>query len=193
MIRASPKIAGLCGILAPIIALVFISISIFLHPWFSWTENALSDLGALGTSYNFVFNLGLIITGITFLLFVTGLPELLNRAISRVGVWILALSALSLTAIGIFPSGTSPHGNATIGFYSFAAIALLLIGGDLTLEHNNRGWGVITLLLVLTGLLAALAFPWSSAAIPETIGALVLSVWGILFGARLLYRALSYG
>ena len=54
--RALVKIAGMCGILGPIIAFGSIATSVLLHPWFSWADNALSDLGAIGTSYNRVFN-----------------------------------------------------------------------------------------------------------------------------------------
>ena len=45
ILLTTPKIVGLCGILSPIIGFIFISIAIQSAPWFSWTENWISDLG----------------------------------------------------------------------------------------------------------------------------------------------------
>jgi len=39
------KISGVSGIVTPIVAFTFISLAIVYSPQFSWTENALSDLG----------------------------------------------------------------------------------------------------------------------------------------------------
>ena len=39
------KISGVCGTIAPIVAFTFILLAILNFPQFSWTENALSDLG----------------------------------------------------------------------------------------------------------------------------------------------------
>lgn len=182
----SERISGLCGLLSPLIAFFSIFVSIGLHPWFSWTEHALSDLGAIGTPYNVVYNFGLIISGIIFLMFTFGLRSLLTGRICFVGVWLLSVSAISLAAIDVFPSGTSPHRSVTSMFYGFAALALIIIGVGLIRKPHHRPYGILTLLLVIMGLIGVLAFPWTSPAIPEIIGAVVIATWGVIFGIQLL-------
>ncbi|MEE9152300.1 MAG: hypothetical protein V3U20_10790, partial [Thermoplasmata archaeon] len=69
----SLRTAGICGILSPLIAFTCIGLAILYSPWFSWTDNWLSDLGgfpgerpvwsAHGLS-SILFNTGLIIAGI---------------------------------------------------------------------------------------------------------------------------------
>ena len=192
MRKVPRRIAGICGILGPIIAISAVLISVYLHPGFSWTDDYLSDLGELGTSYNFVFNLGLIAAGIALLLFVLGLPELVKRGMGQVGVVLIAVSMLSLVGIGAFPLGTSPHAAVSVTFFALPLIAFLLIGVDLVREPSERKWGAISLLAgvglisLLPELLAAFLGVIGMAAIFEAAGAMVVFVWGIIFGVRLL-------
>ena len=58
------KLTGLCGILTPFVFLTGILIAMLYSPWFKWTNNALSDLGAEGISA-FFFNNTLIFGGPT--------------------------------------------------------------------------------------------------------------------------------
>ena len=43
------RLAALCGLLTPTITLALIFIAIKLSPWFSWHDNALSDMGVSAT------------------------------------------------------------------------------------------------------------------------------------------------
>ena len=36
------KLAAICGIICPAIVFITFIVSIYLHPWFLWEENALS-------------------------------------------------------------------------------------------------------------------------------------------------------
>ena len=55
---------ALFGIFGPCIAIIFITASILLSPWFSWGSNALSDLGHSVTSdVAPLFNFGLLLSG----------------------------------------------------------------------------------------------------------------------------------
>ncbi|MEA1904667.1 MAG: DUF998 domain-containing protein [Candidatus Hadarchaeota archaeon] len=188
--KISARTAGLCGILGPLIAFGAIATSIHLHPWFSWADNALSDLGATGTSYNMVFNLGLIAAGIAGLVFMLGLPRLVSRRAGLAGVIILGAGMISLILIGVFPSGTSPHGPVSVSFYALSLVGLVVLGVDQLRERSERAWGAFILSIV--GLaLAAIGFcntiPYElGAAIPEIIGAIAILEFSVVFGARLL-------
>lgn len=188
--KISARTAGLCGILGPLIALGAIAAAIHLHPWFSWADNALSDLGATGTSYNVVFNLGLIAAGIAGLVFTLGLPKLVSRRAGLAGAAIFGAGMISLILIGAFPSGMSPHGTVSVAFYVLSLVGLVVLGADQLREHSDRAWGAF--ILSITGLaLAAIGFcntiPYDlGAAIPEIIGAIAILEFSVVFGARLL-------
>ena len=95
------KISGVSGVLAPLVAFTFISLAITSHPQFSWTGNALSDLGVVEGVTAVLFNSGLIIGGILAIIFASGLFIFLrNRVLGRIGAFIFTLAALALVAIG---------------------------------------------------------------------------------------------
>jgi len=78
------RVAGLCGVIVPVVAFSCIFIAISLSPWFSWTENALSDLGVGGAAW--VFNSGLMVGGILTMVFAVGLwAAFRKRSLGRVG------------------------------------------------------------------------------------------------------------
>ncbi|NIQ04330.1 MAG: DUF998 domain-containing protein [Candidatus Korarchaeota archaeon] len=186
--KITTKQSGLCGVLTPAVAFFFISVSILLHPWFQWADNALSDLGALGTSYNLLYNVGMVTTGILGLLFTVNLPQLMNGKIGNTGVLIFTLGLVSLILVGIFPSGTAPHVTVSLTFFALCAVGLTIIGID-QLKPPQWVWGAFVLSLVITGLLAVClvnAIPYDlGAAIPEAIGALTFSEFSMTFGIRL--------
>jgi hypothetical membrane protein len=98
------KISGVCGILSPIVAFTCILFAINYSPEFSWTKNALSDLGVQEGVTAPLFNYGLIISGILTLIFATWLFIFLSdKLLGRIGAFILILDAFAFTAIGIFP------------------------------------------------------------------------------------------
>ncbi|MEM2555166.1 MAG: DUF998 domain-containing protein, partial [Nitrososphaerota archaeon] len=62
------KLLLICGIISIIIAYSSIIFSIIISDWFSWKNNALSDLGAREPSA-IIFNTGLILSGFFLILF----------------------------------------------------------------------------------------------------------------------------
>lgn len=176
--------------MGPIIALAFIAVSISLNPWFTWADNALSDLGAIGESYNIIFNLGLILSGIAGVLFVLHLPKLTNGKMGTAGVITIGAGMISLILIGVFPSGTAPHWSVSIGFYGLSAFGMSLIGIDQVRRGPTRPWGILLLSILFLaiasiGLISTIPYELG-AAIPEVIGAIAISEFSIAFGARLL-------
>lgn len=184
----SRKTSGFCGILGPILALLFIFLSIHLHSWFSWPDNALSDLGALETSHNWIFNLGLVLSGTAGSVFSLGLLRSLDRKVGIGGAIVFGVGMFFLILIGIFPSGTSPHVSVSIAFYSLCAIGMLIVGVDQLRVKSDRIWGVFTLsvvFLAIGSLILIRTIPYElGAAIPEVIGAIAISEFSISYGAR---------
>jgi len=178
------KVAGICGVAGPLVALSFIAVSILRAPWFSWTGNALSDLGARAPS-SCLFNTGLILGGILIGVFAVGLRwSLRGKALGNVGGLTLLLMAAALCAVGIFPETAGDiHNYVSIAFFVMLVISLWLVGAALVqLHERNSG-----LLVIIAGVVAAAvwALPWPAVAIPETISSLAASACSIALGVRL--------
>lgn len=189
--KISKNISGLCGFLTPFLAFGIIFLSISLHPWFSWADKALSDLGAIQTSYNYVYNIGMVLTGILGCVFALNLPTLMNWRVGDIGVVFFGLGMGALILVGVFPLGTPPHSIVSIGFFSLSTLGMIIIGIDQVIS-SDWIWGSLILSLVILGLSTVFLItriPYElGAAIPETIGAIVYSEFSLIYGIRLRYE-----
>ncbi len=177
------RIAGLCGIIEPLVVSLFVLLAVFISPWFSWTDNALSDLGVQGSAA-VVFNTGLVLGGVLTGVFATGLGKALNSSLGRVGKFIVILDAAALSAIGIFPETAGElHLYVSVAFFVLLSLYLLIFGVGFIFTHERK-WGLITVIL---GLFSAFVwiFGWEGVAIPETLAYLAASAWSVTMGFRL--------
>ncbi len=92
-------VAGICGVLIPIVIFTSIILAMYGSPGFTWANNALSDLGVQGISA-FFFNNGIMLGGLLLLIFSIGLSKILKK---KTGPYMLAVSALALIGVGLFP------------------------------------------------------------------------------------------
>ncbi|MBA7596467.1 hypothetical protein ES703_03439 [subsurface metagenome] len=177
------RLAGLCGVAAPAVAFSLIFLAISLSPWFSWSANALSDLGVGEAAW--VFNSGLMAGGILTMVFAAGLlMTFRGRALGRVGAVLLFFDAVALFGIGLFSEAAGDiHSYFSVTFFVLFPISLFLLGAGAVMVGSKK-FGSFT---IVDGVLAALpwAFGWDGVAIPEAISALVASIWIMAEGARL--------
>jgi len=186
------KIAGLCGVVAPVVALSSIFLAILLSPWFSWQRNALSNLGVSGTAAA-VFNSGLIVSGLLAMVFASGLFEKFSGGVlGRLGAMVLFLASIALFGVGLFPETAGPiHFYFSVAFFALFPVSLLLIGTYMIMVKSERKLGYISILMAV---LAALPwmFLWNGVAIPEMASATVASAWVTPMGLKLYRGSLSY-
>jgi len=188
------RIAGLCGVITPLVAFTCILLAIAYSPQFSWTGNALSDLGVQEGLTAPLFNYGLIISGAMSLVFASGILALLrNKLVGEVGSFTFVLATLTLIAIGIFPENARPmHYFASVAFFALIPIAMLVLMWAFV-QVGKVKTALYTLLVAIVA-----AVPWviqfavhyvSDVAIPETISALSASAWAIALGLMMLKKA----
>jgi len=123
------KTSGISGIIAPPIAFKLILLAIAYSPDFSWTENALSDLGVQEGVTAVLFNTGLIISGVLAILFTIGLFTFLQEnPLGRIGASVFVLDAFALTAIGVFPENVEPiHLYASVTFFTLFPLSMFFL------------------------------------------------------------------
>ena len=181
------KASGVCCLTAPIVALSMIGLAVSEAPWFSWSEDALSDLGVGDTAP--IFNLGLILGGVLLLLAAPGLAILVFKdRMARIGVALFTLACIWLACIGIFPESAGRiHFIVSVGFFTFLSLSLIVLG--LAMARSKARWDRFHALLALVlGITAAVAWtlPHRGVAIPEIISSVAGSVWIASLGVRLL-------
>ncbi len=169
-------IAPYLGLASPIVAFLFIITAILTHPWFSFWQNALSDLGNPKENWNWIFNCGLIIAGVLGLLFAADLFGRVNGA-ERVAAAVFAVATLLLAMIGLFPEGSALHFPSAVLFYLLSAVAITICGVAWILTAERRMYGILSLVMVAAGIAVAVLPDWDGIAIPETAGAIIVFAW----------------
>jgi len=186
------RIGAASGILAPILAFTCILTSIASYSQFSWTNNALSDLGVIPGATGPLFNFGLYASGfLAFIFALFGLyPFISKNWLGKTGAAIFAAATLALISIGVFNESFSPtHYLVSIAFFTLMPIALFLIAGAFAFNHKTK----MALLTLLTG--TAAAAPWilyfaiqyvPGEAIPEFLSGLAGAIWIISLAYKIL-------
>ena len=185
------RLAGACGIATPVISLTLTFAAVIVTPWFSWQQNALSDMGVSATPNP--FNFGLVLGGLFNLVFTIGILRQMDRSrLARLGSLALLLGAIALPLIGLVTEDKRPwHWNIAASYFFFTPLAYLLIGtwsfrrGQKTAGSLSVAAGVATLLVIF--LRDALTHQ-ADIAVPEILAALIMGCWTFSMGMRLLLQ-----
>lgn len=180
------QLGRLSAFVAPAIASVAIFGAALLAPEFSWRADALSDLGAPGAETAWLFNGGLICAGVLGVPFAASLASSARTRFDRLTAVVLVLTLALLSGVGLFPTSHPLHLPVAAGFYLLATLTLWLAGTADVLVGEPR-FGLAVVWLANVHLLQWLA--WAAGlrlgpglAIPELVGAALLSVWVLARG-----------
>ncbi len=187
-----PRLAGALGILGSVLSLALVLLATFLSPWFSWSVNALSELGISEQAW--LFNSAVFIGGTLTFLFDLGLYRCLGRTrITKIGIGSVMVSNISLALVGIFTMNYIVwHAIVAASLFLFGPVGFLLIGYDTKSSITRRlslGCGVAALFAILILPIVALVLNFKIGfAVPEYGESLVVSVWTVYMSIRLLKR-----
>ena len=159
------------GLLGPIVAFLFIGISIALSSWFSWGNNALSDLGHSIISYVApLFNFGLLLSG--FFIIIYALTSFRKHA--KYTSNFLMFSGLSLQLVATFNEVYRPlHFQVSVLFF----LSLLFVSLSYIIEKGSV-LAVITLFIgFISWIIYGLKVFSTGIAVPETVSSMATSVW----------------
>ena len=157
---------------------------VFLSPWFTWTGNALSDIGVYESGFiaASVFNGGLILGGLTTVLLSFKFVNIYrNHWSTSIGTRVLTLAGFALMAIGIFTEKSPPfHFIASVLFFVLIPISMWLFSIGLTQNPKTRKLGLISAFLPFISVLAWGVPYYDGVAIPEIISSMAAWFWVIL-------------
>lgn len=186
------RLGASSGIVAPILGFICILSAIASYPQFSWTNNALSDLGIVPGITGPLFNFGLLASGVLALNFAMfGLFTYLGKSwVGKIGSAVFAAATVALIAIGVFNESFSPtHYLVSVAFFMLVPLSLFVLPGAFWLWHQRK----MAVFTVAVGLVAAL--PWlllfvfnyvPNVAIPESVSGIAVSAWAIVVGKKML-------
>lgn len=161
--------SALYGIFAIIALYSSIFISIYISPWFKWTENALSDLGNLSHSSAPVFNFGLLISGLLIILY--SIKALTSHAPKT--SYFLAFNGLCLQLVALFCENYG-----VIHFYvSVLLFSSLLFSSIAYFIEEKCYLSLIVLLEIPIWILHFQGFLFKGVAIPEILSSFLMLPW----------------
>lgn len=183
------EVARYAGVASVVVALGSTLLATAVSPDFSWSRDALSELGVtdgVGTGTTvLLFNGGLVLGALLGLAFARYLIDAAATRLERAAGASFALTTASMGGVGLFPAGTALHGPAAVAFFLLITVTLV-VAGVAALRAGRRGYGAVSLGLGVLNL--AIWVVWVAAggpdvvgvAVPEIGGAVVLSSWVLL-------------
>ncbi len=174
------RLTGFFGLAAPVLGLIIVASSILMAPWFSWTGNALSDLGGTEGPESILFNAGLPMTAALMMMFSGGLFEMTKgNIVGQVGSGFHLAASFLLAGIGVANITIEPwHYYVSVGFFVTLPLSAVLVG-YFCFKNKMRYY---TLLSWGTAALAGAIWllPWGAIAIPEALSVSYIGVWQML-------------
>ena len=153
--------------------------SLVLADWFTWTGNALSDLGAPDSAVAPLFNASLVVAGLLGVAYAGRVFVAGTNAGHRLGAALLGLGLANAALVGVFSLPHPLHGPVSVAFFVLLTLGLFVHGsGDALAGRARRG--VLTTWLAVAHVVGwALlgVVPFEGLALPELVGVVALWAW----------------
>jgi len=167
------------GLLGPVTAILFLVISIIFSPWFSFFNNALSDLGhSINSDVAPLFNFGLLLSGLFMIIYSVTIFK--NHA--KYTSYFLLIAGLSLQLIATFDEVYRPlHFQVSVLFF----IAIGFTSIIYTIERKSVVAFVALIIGVVSWIIYGAGIYGMGIAVPETISSMATFVWIILSALKI--------
>ncbi|ASJ11043.1 hypothetical protein A3L12_06885 [Thermococcus sp. P6] len=171
------RLSAYLSVSFPLIFVLGLLLVVSLNPWFSLTENALSDMGSIRNPVNYYFN--------GFLMILALLGFVASFGAFRNGLsYLMPLAMVFLFLVGLFPEEYAPHGPSAVLFYVLALSDVFIIGLKLGRKGLSTGylWSVLAGVTFLLMVYLVRARVFKGLAIPELVGAFTILSWFLYLG-----------
>ncbi|NJE10703.1 DUF998 domain-containing protein [Thermococcus sp. MAR1] len=171
------KLSAYISFSLPLIFIVGLLIVLSQNPWFSFTDNALSDMGSIRNPVNYYFNGFLMLFAV--LGFIAAIGALRNGL-----SYLMPLAMVFLFLVGVFPEEYAPHAPAAVLFYVLALADIALVGIKLGRSGISAGyiWSALAVFTFALMLYLVKARVFRGLAIPELVGAFTILSWFVYIG-----------
>ncbi|ALL00810.1 hypothetical protein Pyrde_0760 [Pyrodictium delaneyi] len=163
-----------------------IAFSWSLNPWFDPLRGAFSDLGSPRAHLPWVFNLGMIVSGLLVMLLGLTVYRVSVLRLEAAGAALLSEAGVFLALVGMFPEGTKPHSFVAAWFFLQLYTSYVVLGMALYrrgLEKRGRALALIGVLAPLLAVLVEYTMGWPSIAVLETYAVLAADAGAAVLAA----------
>jgi hypothetical membrane protein len=125
---------------------------------YSFLNHYISELGEVGVSKNaWLFNIGMIMTGLLFIPFTTGLGLMLGSLWGFLGGLAGLWAGISCLLVGIYPmNNLTPHSRVALSYFRGGLVTVLLF--TIAIFLQTRGMEVISRWVNLAGIAAIISY-----------------------------------
>ena len=165
------------SVFLPVIFLLGLVVVLSRNPWFSFTNNALSDMGSLKNPERWYFN------GFLMVFAVIGFIAAFGALKSGLS-YLMPIAMVFLFLVGVFPEELPYHAPSAVLFYVLALADIAIIGVKLGRSGAFVGylWSIAAILTFLLMLYLIRARVFRGLAVPEMIGAVTILGWFVYIG-----------
>ncbi len=174
------RFASYVAISLPIIFIVGLAVVIHANPWFSFQNNALSDMGSLKNPDRWLFNGSLMLFAA-----IAMIPAIV--AFKHGLSYLMPLALVFLFLVGVFPEELPYHTPSAVLFYALAFADVAIVGLKLAGHGLSLGflWSGLSVFTLSTMLLIIRFRLFGGLAIPELVGAIFILSWFVFIGTLL--------
>ncbi len=179
------KYWALFGVAGPLVAYFFIGISIASVVWFSWWNNALSDLGhAVHSGSAPYFNFGLLLAGS----FIAVFTVMVFWKHAKYTSPFLLMTAFALQLVSVFDEVYGQlHGTVSVIFFVFLILSCLVYAAE-----KRSILGALSFVIGLgVWILYGGRILQAGIAVPEIISVVAATSWVIISALKIYYRSNS--
>ena len=155
------------GIAALIVAWGAIVIAIIINPWWNIMEGNLSQLGSSKVIHSYIYNWGLILSGILFAIFANSLIDSTKSRLGAFSAGIYFIASVHLMLVAIFAS-SDPHGFASGEFFLLTSVSIFFFGLVLVSDGFKKH-GYLSILYFVLALVGSALIDFPSNALLEVI------------------------
>jgi hypothetical membrane protein len=174
---------AVCGVLAPIIWLVFYLIAWSQSPWYEFGRYYLSDLGVGDGAW--AFNTGDVIAGLLAIPFAVAIWKTLKPGwIPMLGSIFCAACGVALVGVGVVNQDLDGHMEFTAAFFILALLFESFLAYPLLKNEKTRIAGYIVAVLLIVSIVVGAIIGISP--LSETLAVMEILVWASVVGIQIL-------
>jgi len=171
------EVSAYISVFLPVIFLLGLVVVLSRNPWFSFANNALSDMGSLRNPERWYFN------GFLMAFAVIGFIAAFGAFKNGLS-YLMPLAMVFLFLVGVFPEELPYHTPSAVLFYVLALADIAIVGVKLGRSGVFIGylWSALAGLTFLLMLYLINAHVFRGLAIPELVGAATILAWFVYIG-----------
>ncbi len=158
--------------------------AMLLHPGFSLFDpnSSLSRLGRVGDPVGWVFDKGMIITGIFLLLFAFGMSFIYCCKTGKYyAMLIFLVASFTYIGFGIFPYGTPYHTPLAETFFFLTSVAMVL-WSFYSIKDGEKKMAIFLIFLVISAYLMYFSYEIVGFPMAELYGGIITALWTVYVG-----------